>query len=215
MKPLNQFISLLPKKVQKKIAKIKTPFEVQEFLYSMPYNAEQRNRSPVNVILDQQCHCLDGGFLAALLLWKIGFTPLVLDLLPAPALDDDHVLAPFQVDGRWGAVAKSNYVQLGFREPVYRDCHELAMTYFEHYMNTHRQKTLRGFTRPMNLSKLDPAWIWDEASANRLYKKFYRRKPIPLITKSVEKNLNLVRPGIFKAETLGTDMNWVFGIRKD
>jgi hypothetical protein len=214
MNALTHFQSLLPKKARQKIDKINTPFDVQEFLYSMPYNAEERDRSPLNVILDQQCHCLDGGFLAALLLSKLGFTPLVLDLVPAPALDDDHVLALFQVDGRWGAVAKSNYVQLGFREPVYRDIRELVMSYFEHYINTHRQKTLRGYTRPMDLSKINPEWIWDESAANHLYyKKFYTRKSIPLITDKAEKKLQLVRENIFKAETLDTDMNWVYGNR--
>ncbi len=181
----------------------------------MPYNAEERDRSPLNVILDQQCHCLDGGFLAAILLWKLGFKPLVLDLVPAPGLDDDHVLALFQIEGRWGAVAKSNFLQLGFREPVFKNIRELTMSYFEHYMNTARQKTLRGYTRPMDLSTLDPAWMWDESAANRLYKKFYTRKPIALITKSMEKRLNPVREKIFEAETLGTDMSWVFGNRAD
>ena len=130
-------------------------------------------------------------------------------------MDDDHVLAPYRVDGRWGVVAKSNYVQLGFREPVYRDFRELAMSYFEHYMNTHKQKTLRAYTHPMDLSKLDPAWTWDEPAANRLYKKFYTRKAIPLITKSMAKRLSIVRESVFKAETLGTDMDWVFGNRKE
>ena len=215
MNPSSRFQSMLPKKAQQKIEKIKSPFDVQEFLYSMPYNAEERDRSPLNVILDQQCHCLDGGFLAAILLWKLGFKPLILDLTPAPALDDDHVLALFQLNGRWGAAAKSNYVQLGFREPVYKNIRELVMSYFEHYLNTHRQKTLRGYTRPMDLSTLDPAWMWDESAANRLYKKFYKRKPILLITRSMEKRLNLVRKNIFEAETLGTDMSWVFGNRKE
>lgn len=216
MKPLTRFQTLLPQKSRQEIQKIKTPYEVQDFLYSMPYNAEERDRSPLNVILDRQCHCLDGGFLAAILLWNIGFTPLVLDLTPAPGLDDDHVLALFQVDGHWGAVAKSNYVQLGFREPVYRSIRELAMSYFEHYMNTHRQKTLRGYTRPMNLSNLSPEWMWDEPAANRLYyKKFYTRKPIALISRSMEKSLNLVRENVFEAETLGTDMSWVFGNRPE
>ena len=210
-----RFQTLLPNKVQEKIKKIKTPFDVQEFLFSMPYNAEERDRSPLNVILDQQCHCLDGGFLAAILLWKLEFKPLVLDLTPAPGLDDDHVLALFQIEGRWGAVAKSNFLQLGFREPVFKNIRELAMSYFEHYMSTARQKTLRGYTRPMDLSTLDPAWMWDESAANRLYKKFYARKPIPLITSPMEKRLNLVRENIFQAETLETDMNWVFGIRKE
>jgi hypothetical protein len=215
MNSIARFESLLPKKFQQKIRKIKTPFDVQEFLFSMPYNAEERDRSPLNVILDQQCHCLDGGFLGALLLWKLGFKPLILDLTPAPALDDDHVLALFQLEGRWGAVAKSNFVQLGFREPVFKNPRELAMSYFEHFINTNKQKTLRGYTRPMDLSALDPAWMWDESAANRLYKKFYARKPIPLITKSMEKRLNLVREKVFEAETIGTDMSWVFGNRKE
>ena len=206
---------MLPKNIQQQIRKVKTPFDVQEFLFSMTYNAEERDRSPLNVILDQQCHCLDGGFLAAILLWKLGFKPFILDLTPAPGLDDDHVLALFQIEGRWGAVAKSNFLQLGFREPVFKNIRELAMSYFEHYMNTARQKTLRGYTRPMDLSALDPAWMWDESAANRLYKKFYTRKPIALITKSMEKRLNPVREKIFEAETIGTDMSWVFGNRAD
>jgi hypothetical protein len=215
VKPFAQLESHLPVNLRQKLKGLCTPFDVQEYLYSLTYNAESRDRSPLNAILDRQCHCLDGGFLAALLLSKMGYKPLVLDLVPAPGMDDDHVLALFQVDERWGAVAKSNYVQLGFREPVYRGFRELAMSYFEHYMNTHRWKTLRGYTRPMDLSTLDPAWIWDEPAANQLYKRFYMRKPIPLITPKMVKRLNLVRESIFKTETLGTDMNWVFGNRED
>jgi hypothetical protein len=215
MKTFAQFESHLPANLRGMLKDIRSPFDIQEYLCSMPYNAESRDRSPLNAMLDKQCHCLDGGFLAALLLSKLGYKPLVLDLVPAPGMDDDHVLAPYQVDGRWGAVAKSNYVQLGFREPVYRDFRELAMSYFEHYLNTHRQKTLRGYTRPMDLSKLDPAWTWDEPAANRLYKKFYTRKAIPLITPKMAKRLNPVRESIFESETLDTDMSWVFGIREE
>jgi hypothetical protein len=215
MKPIPQFLSLLPKPAQQKINNIRTPYDVQEFLFTMPYNAEERDRSPLNVILDGQCHCLDGGFLAALLLWKIGFTPLVLDLVPAPGLDDDHVLALFQVNGLWGAVAKSNFVGLGYREPVFRDLRELTMSYFEHYFNSQRQKTLRGYTRPMKLEKIAPGWMWDEAASNALYKKFYQRKSISLISMGAAKKLNFVSPKVFEAETLGTDMTWVYGNRED
>jgi hypothetical protein len=189
---------------------------VQEYLLSMPYIAEARDRSPLDVMLNGQCHCLDGGFLAALLLWRLGFTPLVLDLVPAPGKDDDHVLALYRLNGRWGAVAKSNYINLGFREPVYRDFRELAMSYFEHYINTDREKTLRGYTRPMALSKYpDPTWPYDEAAANRLYRQFYKRKPIELIPKYAARRLNLVTERSYKAETMNTDMNWAFGIRRD
>jgi hypothetical protein len=121
MTALACFQSKLPQDLRAAIKNIKSPYDVQAFLDAMPYNAEERDRSPLNAMLDKQCHCLDGGFLAALLLWKLGFKPLALDLVPAPTLDDDHVLALYQVDGRWGAVAKSNYLQLGFREPVYKN----------------------------------------------------------------------------------------------
>ena len=216
MNILAKFQSFLPINLQQTIKSLKSPFDIQEYLLSMPYVAEARDRSPLNVMLDCQCHCLDGGFLAALLLWKLGFPPLVLDIRPDPDMDDDHVLALYQIEGRWGAVAKSNYVNLGFREPVYESLRELVMTYFEHYISADGFKTLRGYTRPMNLSHYpDTAWPWDESATNRLYKQFYKRKPRLLITKSIAKKLNPVNERSFKAETLYTDMNWIFGNRKE
>ena len=57
--------------------------------------------------------------------------------------DDDHVLAVFRERGCWGAVAKSNYAGLRFREPVYRSLREIAVSYLEHYYNLDAEKTLR------------------------------------------------------------------------
>ena len=150
----------------------------------MAYKAEARNRSPLNVILDKQCHCLDGGFLGVLFLWKLGFKPLVIDIVPDPGMDDDHVLALYRIDGRWGAVAKTNYINLGFREAVHKTLRELVMTYFEHYVSIHQKKVLRGYTRPLDASRYARLnWAWDEDGANQLYEKhFYGRKSIPLIT---------------------------------
>src|SRR5688572_10412116 len=145
-----EFQSHLPADLRKTFVNLKTPFAIQEYLDSLIYIGEERDRSPLQVMLDGQCHCLDGGFLAALALWRIGFKPLLIDILPDPGMDDDHVLALYQVDGRWGAVAKSNYVNLGFREPVYKNLRELVMTYFEHYASVHQEKTLRGYTRALD-----------------------------------------------------------------
>ena len=85
--------------------------------------------------------------------------------------DDDHVLALFRErgdSGAWGAVAKSNYAGLRFREPVYRTLRELAMSYFEHYYNLAARKTLRAVSRPLDLSRFDsqewqtaPEDLWD------------------------------------------------------
>jgi hypothetical protein len=167
-------------------------------------------------MLDGQSHCLDGGFLAALALWRIGFKPLIIDIVPDPGVDDDHVLALYQIEGRWGALAKTNYINLGFREPVYKNLRELVMTYFEHYVSIHQQKVLTGYTRPLDASRYTHLnWAWDEAGANILYHKhFYGRKAIPLITQSMAQRLSPVTDRAYAAETLHTNLNESFGNRK-
>ena len=210
-----EFESHLPKTLCKQFNQLDSPFAIQNYLDSMPYKGEERDRSPLNVMLDGQCHCLDGGFLAALCLWRIGFKPLLIDLVPDPGTDDDHILALYQIEGRWGAVAKSNYVNLGFREPVYKTLRELVMTYFEHFVSIHQRKTLTGYTRPMDASRcMHLKWAWDETGANILYyKHFYGRKSIPLITESMKKRLSPVTERAYQAETLYTDLNESFGNR--
>ena len=103
-----------------------SPITIQAYLDRLPYIGEERDRSPLNVMQDGQSHCLDGGLLAALALWRLGHRPMLLDLVPAAGLDDDHVLALFRVDECWGAVAKSNYPGLRYRVAVYRSLGELC-----------------------------------------------------------------------------------------
>jgi hypothetical protein len=217
MNALTQFESRLPVEARRDIEQLKSPYDVQEFLQSMTYKAEVRNRSPLNVILDKQCHCLDGGFLGVLLLWKLGFKPLVIDIVPDPGMDDDHVLALYRIDGRWGAVAKTNYINLGFREAVHKTLREMVMTYFEHYVSIHQNKVLRGYTRPLDASRYDGLnWAWDEDGANQLYEKhFYGRKSIPLITPQMARRLQCVTDRAYASETMFTDLNESFGNRKD
>ncbi len=213
---LTQFQSRLSTGLKQQFLKLKTPFAIQEYLDSMPYIGEERDRSPLNVMLDNQCHCLDGGFFAALALWRIGFRPLLIDIVPDPGMDDDHVLALYQIDGRWGAVAKSNYINLGFREPVYKNLRELVMTYFEHYASINKEKSLRGYTRPLDGSRYTHLnWAWDEIGANQLYHKyFYGRKAIPLITARTAKRLNPLTYRAYSAETMFTNLSESFGNRK-
>lgn len=213
---MTDFQSHLNASLRKQFLQLRTPFAIQEYLDSMPYIGEERDRSPLNVMQDGQCHCLDGGFLAALALWRIGFKPLLIDLVPAPGMDDDHVLALYQRNGCWGAVAKSNYVNLGFREPVYTSLRELVMSYFEHYVNTYKVKTLRGYTRPFDASKYTRLhWAWDEAGANIMYRNhFYGRKEIPIISKSTAKLLNPLSERAYAAETLYTNLDQSFGNRE-
>jgi len=69
--------------------------------------------------------------------------------------DTDHVIAIFKVRGHWGAVAKSNFTGCRYREPVYRSLRELAMSYFNIYFNLRGERTLRRYSRPVNLSRFD------------------------------------------------------------
>lgn len=212
---ITDFQSRLPAHLRKKFLSLDTPFAIQEYLDGMPYIAEERDRSPFNVMLDGQCHCLDGGFFAALALWRIGFKPLLIDIVPDPGMDDDHVLALYQIGGRWGAVAKSNYVNLGFRESVYINLRELVMTYFEHYVSVHQEKVLRGYTRPVDASRYTHLnWAWDEAGANELYHRhFYGRNAIPLITTHMAARLSPATDRAYAAETMYTNLNESFGKR--
>ena len=66
--------------------------------------------------------------------------------------DDDHVIAVFRDDGYWGAVAKSNFTSLRFREPVYRSLRELIMSYFDFFFNIYGEKSLRSYSLPFDLS---------------------------------------------------------------
>ena len=108
-----------------------TPEKIQRFLdEDVGYNKEKGGatcRGPRRVLRDRLAHCMEGALFGAAALRVQGFEPLLLDL--EAVRDDDHVLAIFQQRGCWGAIAKSNYSGLRFREPVYRSLRELACPY--------------------------------------------------------------------------------------
>ena len=135
---------------------LKSPEKIQRFLDDLRYNKEPDGatcRSPRRVLRDRTAHCMEGALFGAAALRMLGQPPLLLDL--EAVRDDDHVLAIFQSGRCWGALAKSNYSGLRYREPVYRTLRELVMSYFEHYYNLRKEKTLRAYSRPVNLLRFD------------------------------------------------------------
>ena len=216
MNILSEFEIRLPPSLRKTFRAIKTPADIQRYLDGLPYVGEERDRCPIDVMKDGQCHCLDGGLLAALALRRIGYPGLLLDLVPAKnrdgrALDDDHVLAIFRRRGCWGAVAKSNYTFLRYREPVVRTLRELVMSYFEVYISVSAQKTLRGYTRPLDISRFDHlAYAWSEPGAKALYAALYSRKAISLISKKAEAELLPADARAIASSSVGVDFGWVF-----
>src|SRR5262245_47520257 len=137
----------------RKLRSLRSPAGIQRFLDALPYHLAGTAWSPRKVLHEQTAHCLEGAFFAAAALRANGFPPLVMDM--EAQRDTDHVVAIFQVEGCWGALAKSNYTGCRYREPVYRSLRELAMSYFDGYFNLRRERSLRTFSRPVNLARFD------------------------------------------------------------
>src|SRR5437870_8882852 len=146
------------------LRKLSTPEKIQKYLDDLPYNKEKEGEtcySPRLVIRHDTAHCFEGALFAAAALRVNGRPPLILDL--AAVRDDDHVIAVYRTDGFWGSIGKSNYAGLRFRSPVYRTLRELALSYFEHYYNLKGEKTLRAYSRPVNLTRFDRiGWMTSE-----------------------------------------------------
>ena len=140
---------------------LKTPVGVQRFLDAMPYHLAATAWSPRVLLRERTAHCLEGAIFAAAALRVLGFPPLILDM--EADHDTDHVLAIFKVRGHWGAVAKSNFTGCRYREPVYRTLRELALSYFHIYFNLRGERTLRRYSRPVNLTRFDrDHWMTSE-----------------------------------------------------
>ena len=132
----------------------------------------------------------------------IGFPPLLLDL--EAVRDDDHVLAIFRKRGCWGAIAKSNYAGLRYREPVYRTLRELAMSYFEHYYNPAREKTLRNYSRPVNLARFDSIhWMTAEEDVWAVTEYLCVIAHRPLLRAPMAAKLGRVDERLYQAGRLG------------
>ena len=146
------------------LRKLSTPEKIQKYLDDLPYNKEKDGetcRSPRLVLRYNTAHCFEGALFAAAALRINGHAPLILDL--ESVRDDDHVISVFRINGCWGAIGKSNYAGLRFRTPVYRTLRELVLSYFEHYYNLDGEKTLRAYSRPVNLARFDSLhWMTTE-----------------------------------------------------
>ena len=149
------------------LATLETPWDIQVLIDQLPYSADAQVRSPLSVLRDHRAHCLDGALLAACALRRLRERPLVLDLRAEG--DEDHVVALFTRDGRWGCVSKSTRLGAGFRPPMYRTVAELARTFAPMWLDAAGATTLRGISRPLDLRRLDHlGWMSEDAGLDAL-----------------------------------------------
>lgn len=150
---------------RKVLASLKTPQKIQDYLDKLEINFERNGdtaHSPRQVMRERRAHCIEAALLAATALWWHGEKPLIMDLVSANP-DTDHIVALFKKNGHWGALSKTNHAVLCYREPVYKNLRELAMSYFHEYFLNDGRKTLRQYSDPIDLSKIaDKSWLTSE-----------------------------------------------------
>jgi hypothetical protein len=207
---LDEFEKLLSNYEKQVLQKLTVPVKIQYFLDSIPYSTETSYRCPLRVLREQVAHCFDGALFAAAALRRIGHAPIILDLIPNQR-DDDHVLALFKIGKHWGAIAKSNFSGLRFREPIFRTLRELALSYFEQYYNTAREKTLRGYSSPLNLKTFDrQGWMCQDQSLELIAKKLDALKHFSLLSRRMISGLQPVDLRSHQAGLLGADKRGLF-----
>jgi hypothetical protein len=186
----------------RKLRALKDPHGIQRALNNQPYHLADTAWSPRRVLRENTSHCFEGAMFAAAALRANGYPPLVIDL--EAEHDTDHVIAVYKQHGHWGAVSKSNYSGLGFREPIYRSLRELAMSYFDAYFNLRRERTLRTFSNPVNLARFDRLdWMTTDQPLWFIAEYLFTIRHFPLLTPQMAKRLHRLDERPFRAGCLG------------
>lgn len=147
------------KKQFKFLKSLNSPEKIQDFIDTLEYNFCDHGydkpyvcKSPRRVLEEKNAHCLEGSLLAAASLRINGEPPLVMSL---GGLDkDDHVLALFKRKELWGAISQSQYYTYKWRDPIFKNCRELALSFFPVYVSKDIV-TLRTYSVPINLEGFD------------------------------------------------------------
>ncbi len=184
------------------LARLSSPSRIQDWLDRLPYRPEDRPGCPRRVMEERRANCYDGALFAAAALRRLGHPPRLLDMWAVR--DDDHVLAVFRRHGAFGAVAKSNFTGLRYREPVYRTLRELVLSYFDDYFNDAGERTLRAWSGLLDLRRFDRLrWMFDDAPLQYISDRLDALPHHPVLTPAMVRGLVRVDARSMKAGMLG------------
>jgi hypothetical protein len=185
------------------------PGDIQVYLDTIDYNPNYECRSPRWVIRKRSAHCFEGALFAAAVLDYLGQKPLIVDMKAYN--DDDHVIAVFREERYWGAVAKSNFTSLRFREPVYGSLRELIMSYFDFFFNIKGEKSLRSYSLPLDLTQYNSRqWATTDEDLEYLGDKIESLHHFPVVTDKMVKKLNYASESMIRAGLLGSNESGLF-----
>lgn len=191
----------------KTLKKLSSPRKIQDFLDKLNYNTDGICRSPKEVMRTRKAHCMDGALFAATALEQLCYQPLIMDLRAVN--DDDHVIALFKEKGLWGAVAKSNTTLLRYRDPIYKNLRELAMSYFFAYFNTKGDMSLQEYSRSFNLKKISD-WQFSKNNLEYIGEKLDKTRHYKIISVKNLHSLPKAPDYLMNACFLGSNPNGLF-----
>lgn len=201
--PFLEFERRLSPAQRRKLRKLTSPDRIQHYLDGVPYCTSDLYRSPLSVFNGGKACCMEGGLLAAVALRRLGYPPMVLVIIADH--DDDHVLAVYQHKSLWGSIAKSDFVGLRARPPVYRTLRELVLSYFQTYYNEKARFTLRSYSLPLRLDLLkNIPWTVDDNAVNCISDAIDRKRVIPILSPHIARALPLVDEKTYRAGLLGS-----------
>jgi hypothetical protein len=117
----------------------------------------------------------------------------------------------FKERGHWGAVAKSNFTTLRYREPVYRSLRELVMSYFDFYFNIVGDKSLRSYSLPLDLNIYSSRnWATTDEDLEYIGDKLEKMRHYPVVNEKMIKNLKRASETMIKAGLLGSNAEGLF-----
>jgi hypothetical protein len=209
MNAVDLFESALNRQERSLIRRLDSPAAVQAFLDRVPYKVKASYQSPLGVLRTREANCFDGALFAAAVLRRIGQTPAIVHMIAAD--DDDHIIALHRRNNCVGAVAKSNFVGLRFREAIYRNTRELLMSYFEAYFNLTGKKSLRAYTNPLDLRSFDRiSWMTRDDSIESISIRLDSLTRNPLVTAVMVRRLSPVDKRTYQAHMLGANLKGIY-----
>lgn len=161
------------KELSKVIKKLNTPKKVQDFLDALPFNFEEAGEtymSPRKVLESGRMHCFEGAIFACVCLEQSKIKNYLLDLKVKDLKKDyDHTLCVFKTGKYWGAISKTNHSVLRWRDPIYKNIRELAMSYFHEYFLDSGEKTLKSYSKPFDIwKKFGTKWVTAEEDLDEI-----------------------------------------------
>ncbi len=185
-------INNLSNKEKDFLKSLSTPEKIQDFLDSISFNHEKNGEtcmSPRKVLIEKKAHCIEGAMLTGVALWLNNKPPIIVNLKVRKD-DFDHIITIYKENNYYGAISKTNHSVLRFRDPVYKSIRELVMSYFhEYFLISSGEKTLIGYTKPINLKKFGTKWITSEENLWNIAEKIYDTPIIKIVPEVNKKYL--------------------------